>query len=220
MAGPRTPGRVGRPRWIISAGKNRLEGGRRFRPGFRQRIEKNFELSGKSAVCIYGTWLAMLPRHHSPLVVVAPGPIAPVFFGAGSARRSQWSLAPPAPLGAAALLESKLRLSASPHTPYVSTRNRSPRRRAVRPPPDPRHVGPSVCEWANPYWPPGRIYPDGHLGPRAANARARGLLRRCRRHTRHADHAAGGKGRHHPEAADRPCLARTQARFRQLRHLL
>src|SRR4051812_29651843 len=43
--------------------------------------EKNFELSRKSAVCLYGTWLAKPPRHHSPLVVVAPGLIAPVFFG-------------------------------------------------------------------------------------------------------------------------------------------
>jgi hypothetical protein len=72
-------------------------------------IEKNFELSRKSAVSLYGTWLALPPRHHSPLVVVAPGPIAPVFFGAGSARRSVQGLAHQNTAGllaAAALLES------------------------------------------------------------------------------------------------------------------
>jgi hypothetical protein len=42
--------------------------------------KKIFELCVKSAVSLYGTWLAKPPRHHSPLVVVAPGFLTPVFF--------------------------------------------------------------------------------------------------------------------------------------------
>ncbi len=144
------------------------------------------------------------------------------FHVSPSSRPSPASTAPgrPSPPPSAALLESTFRSTAGSHHPYVSTRNRSLRRRAVRPSPDSRHVGPSVREWANPYRPSGRIYPDGHLGPDAANARARGLLRGRRRHARHAGHAARGEGRPHAQAVDRPRLARAQARFRQLRHFV
>jgi hypothetical protein len=45
-----------------------------------KKSQKFFELFRNFAVCLYGTWLALPPRHHSPLVVVAPGPISPGFF--------------------------------------------------------------------------------------------------------------------------------------------